>query len=179
GAVALERHLVGGWHRLVRALPLLAAAPTNSRPCRRQPWPRGYLLRPCSEQLPLAAWPRALPMPAGAAPASVSHARGWPCLLAAAPARGFWPWPAAPLQGAWAAAGCPLQPAWPWVADPAWGLAVVGRSSSSQFLLRMHPDREDKGGQASSSLAVSARWISVAKLLQSDLATLAQREGGE
>ncbi|RZS22406.1 hypothetical protein BHM03_00055175 [Ensete ventricosum] len=41
------------------------------------------------------------------------------------------------------------------------------------------PDGEDEGGQASSSLAVSTRWISVAKLLQYDLATLAQREGGE
>ncbi|RZS27771.1 hypothetical protein BHM03_00061295 [Ensete ventricosum] len=41
------------------------------------------------------------------------------------------------------------------------------------------PDGEDEGGQASSSLAVSTRWISVAKLLQSDIATLAQREGGE
>ncbi|RWW06060.1 hypothetical protein GW17_00030638 [Ensete ventricosum] len=41
------------------------------------------------------------------------------------------------------------------------------------------PDGEDEGGQASSSLAVSTRWISTAKLLQSDLATLAQREGGE
>ncbi|RWV91816.1 hypothetical protein GW17_00045862 [Ensete ventricosum] len=41
------------------------------------------------------------------------------------------------------------------------------------------PDGEDKGGQASSSLAVSTRWIFAAKLLQSDLATLAQREGGE
>ncbi|RWV86989.1 hypothetical protein GW17_00051059 [Ensete ventricosum] len=39
-------------------------------------------------------------------------------------------------------------------------------------------DGEDEGGQASSSLAVSKRWISAAKLLQSDLATLAQREGG-
>ncbi|RRT33238.1 hypothetical protein B296_00041411 [Ensete ventricosum] len=42
-----------------------------------------------------------------------------------------------------------------------------------------NPDGEDEGGQASSSLAVSTRWISTAKLLQSDLATLAQREGGE
>ncbi|RZS03052.1 hypothetical protein BHM03_00033174 [Ensete ventricosum] len=40
-------------------------------------------------------------------------------------------------------------------------------------------DGEDEGGQASSSLAVSTRWISAVKLLQSDLATLAQREGGE
>ncbi|RWV85909.1 hypothetical protein GW17_00052253 [Ensete ventricosum] len=41
------------------------------------------------------------------------------------------------------------------------------------------PDREDERGQTSSSLAVSTRWISTAKLLQSGLATLAQREGGE
>ncbi|RWV79762.1 hypothetical protein GW17_00059054, partial [Ensete ventricosum] len=42
------------------------------------------------------------------------------------------------------------------------------------------PDGEDEGGQASSSsLAVSTRWISASKLLQSDLATLAQREGEE
>ncbi|RRT33237.1 hypothetical protein B296_00050190 [Ensete ventricosum] len=38
---------------------------------------------------------------------------------------------------------------------------------------------EDEGGQASSSIVVSTRWISTAKLLQSDLATLVQREGGE
>ncbi|RZR88895.1 hypothetical protein BHM03_00016544, partial [Ensete ventricosum] len=41
------------------------------------------------------------------------------------------------------------------------------------------PDGEDEGGQASYSLAVSTRRISVAKLLQSDLTTLTQREGGE
>ncbi|RWW36126.1 hypothetical protein BHE74_00058882 [Ensete ventricosum] len=35
------------------------------------------------------------------------------------------------------------------------------------------PDGEDEGGQASSSLAVSIQWISVVKLLQSNLATLA------
>ncbi|RRT36928.1 hypothetical protein B296_00026260 [Ensete ventricosum] len=35
------------------------------------------------------------------------------------------------------------------------------------------PDGEDEGGQASSSLAVSTRWISAGKLLLSDLATLA------
>ncbi|RRT33248.1 hypothetical protein B296_00054996 [Ensete ventricosum] len=33
------------------------------------------------------------------------------------------------------------------------------------------PDGEDEGGQTSSSLAVSTRWISAAKLLQSDLVT--------
>ncbi|RWV96761.1 hypothetical protein GW17_00040504 [Ensete ventricosum] len=41
------------------------------------------------------------------------------------------------------------------------------------------PDGEDEGGQVSSSLAVSTRWISAMKLLQSDLATLAHREGRE
>ncbi|RWV84295.1 hypothetical protein GW17_00053999 [Ensete ventricosum] len=41
------------------------------------------------------------------------------------------------------------------------------------------PNGKDEGGQAPSSLAVSMRWISVVKLLQSDLATLAQRERGE
>ncbi|RRT72362.1 hypothetical protein B296_00014831, partial [Ensete ventricosum] len=41
--------------------------------------------------------------------------------------------------------------------------------------LAMDSDGEDEGGQASSSLAVSIRWISIAKLLQSELATLAQR----
>ncbi|RWW57857.1 hypothetical protein BHE74_00035319 [Ensete ventricosum] len=41
------------------------------------------------------------------------------------------------------------------------------------------PDGEDEGGQASSTLAVSTRLISAAKLLKSNLVTLAQREGGE
>ncbi|RWV85908.1 hypothetical protein GW17_00052252 [Ensete ventricosum] len=43
----------------------------------------------------------------------------------------------------------------------------------------LDPDGEDEGGQASSSLAISTRWISAVKLLPSDLTTLAQREGGE
>ncbi|RZR74040.1 hypothetical protein BHM03_00031476 [Ensete ventricosum] len=37
-----------------------------------------------------------------------------------------------------------------------------------------YPNGEDEGGQASSSLAVSTRWISVVKLFQSNLTTLAQ-----
>ncbi|RWV81327.1 hypothetical protein GW17_00057264 [Ensete ventricosum] len=41
------------------------------------------------------------------------------------------------------------------------------------------PNREDEGGQTSSSLGVSTRLISAAELLQSNLATLAQRAGGE
>ncbi|RRT42968.1 hypothetical protein B296_00043405 [Ensete ventricosum] len=36
------------------------------------------------------------------------------------------------------------------------------------------PEGEDEGGQASSSLAISTRWISTAELLQSNLATLAR-----
>ncbi|RWV77859.1 hypothetical protein GW17_00061258 [Ensete ventricosum] len=43
----------------------------------------------------------------------------------------------------------------------------------------LDPDGKDERGQASSSLAVSTRWISAVKFLQYDLATLAQREGGE
>ncbi|RZS21196.1 hypothetical protein BHM03_00053803 [Ensete ventricosum] len=52
------------------------------------------------------------------------------------------------------------------------------RLESGGKVLHVDPDGEDEGGQTS-SLAVSTRWISTAKLLQSDLATLAQREGGE
>ncbi|RWW82830.1 hypothetical protein BHE74_00008678 [Ensete ventricosum] len=84
-----------------------------------------------------------------------------------------------------------LGASWPWVVGPAWGLAVAGRLSSMLPSLRNttrteivypcipDPDGEDEGGQASSSLAVSTLWISTTKLLQSDLATLAKREGGE
>ncbi|RZS17676.1 hypothetical protein BHM03_00049849, partial [Ensete ventricosum] len=42
-----------------------------------------------------------------------------------------------------------------------------------------NPNGEDERRQASSSLAVSTRWISIAKLFQYNLATLAQREGEE
>ncbi|RWW40537.1 hypothetical protein BHE74_00054043 [Ensete ventricosum] len=51
-------------------------------------------------------------------------------------------------------------------------------SAGSVYPCIPDPDGEDDRGQAS-SLAVSTRWISAARLLQSDLATLAQREGGE
>ncbi|RZS25042.1 hypothetical protein BHM03_00058190, partial [Ensete ventricosum] len=67
--VALRRHLAGGRRRLVRALPLQAAA--------------------LAIGLPLAASQRALPTPAGVTPASTNYARGQSCLLAATPARGF------------------------------------------------------------------------------------------
>ncbi|RWW28238.1 hypothetical protein BHE74_00022158 [Ensete ventricosum] len=55
----------------------------------------------------------------------------------------------------------------------------VGKPQEIVYPCIPDPDGEDEGGQASSSLAVSTRWISATKLLQSDLATLAQREGGE
>ncbi|RRT31714.1 hypothetical protein B296_00031203 [Ensete ventricosum] len=73
------------------------------------------------------------------------------------------------------------------VVEGAVGLGMAGREVT--FVLRTSweivypcipdPDGEDEGGQVSSSLAVPTRWISVAKLLQSDLTTLAQREGGK
>ncbi|RZS11228.1 hypothetical protein BHM03_00042533, partial [Ensete ventricosum] len=110
--------------------------------------------------------------------------QGWPwavtpCGLAAAvpaggrPLRVATPTGGRALQGAWSqpATPCrqpshgrpPLQGAWPEIVYPC----------------IPYPDGEDEGGQASSSLVVSTQWISTAKLLQSDLATLAQREGGE
>ncbi|RWW72146.1 hypothetical protein BHE74_00020064 [Ensete ventricosum] len=72
-----------------------------------------------------------------------------------------------------------------WAAGPC-GLAVGGSpllagQGRSEIIYPCIPDPngEDEGVQASSSLAVSTRWISAAKLLQSDIATLAQREGRE
>ncbi|RWV77432.1 hypothetical protein GW17_00061738, partial [Ensete ventricosum] len=158
--------------------------PAKGRPpLRSAPWPL-LAVAPCGRPLwvhhgqPLAGWPQTA-SPAGGRPLRVvapavsrplqvadSPLAGGPWLQPVAPAGGGWPWPTAPLQGALAAAGYPLQLA---TASP----------SSSLFLLRMHPDGEDEGGQASSSLAVSTRSISAGKLLQSGLATLAQREGGE
>ncbi|RWW08283.1 hypothetical protein BHE74_00011879, partial [Ensete ventricosum] len=110
-----------------------------------------------------------------------------------------------PCMGPLAVADRPLQVARPWPTSPAGGLAVANHlcmQTACMWLPLPHrqcllllsiattraeivypcisdPDIEDKGGQASSSLAVSIRWISTAKLSQSDLATLAQREEGE
>ncbi|RWV77725.1 hypothetical protein GW17_00061405 [Ensete ventricosum] len=58
-------------------------------------------------------------------------------------------------------------------------LAVLAANAEIVYPCIPDSDEEDEGGQASSSLAVSTRWISAMKLLQSDLATLTQREGGE
>ncbi|RZS24609.1 hypothetical protein BHM03_00057700, partial [Ensete ventricosum] len=60
-------------------------------------------------------------------------------------------------------------------AAPAGAVALASGSPSGQeivYLCIPDPDGKDEGRQTSSSLAVSNRWISAAKLLQSDLATL-------
>ncbi|RWW82003.1 hypothetical protein BHE74_00009561 [Ensete ventricosum] len=141
----------------------------GSRPCGKcccpRAAPRGRAMPPCAGAAPVGA----------AALIGDSSGRGAAYCGLATGSRPLQPgmpvgdraWWRLPLQGALAAAGCPLQPAWPWVAGPA------------LWLVAPHLDGEDEGGQASSSIVVSTRWISVAKLLQSDLATLAQRERGE
>ncbi|RWW02441.1 hypothetical protein GW17_00034468 [Ensete ventricosum] len=113
-------------------------------------------------------------------------------LRTAVPTSGSHPLRAGPSRSRSPTCRGALAAAWPWVAGPTWGLAVAGRPSSLLPSLRKRsknaeivypcisdPDGEDEGGQASYSLAVSTRWISTAKLLQFDFATLAQREGGE
>ncbi|RWW17093.1 hypothetical protein GW17_00018997 [Ensete ventricosum] len=149
GAAALGRHLAGERCRLARVLPLQERPPLQA----------AALLA----GLPLVASQRAA-APCGLA-AGAAYARRrrpfmrQPCPRATAhaggcPCKGLWPQPAAPCS-------------WP------------GRGWEIVYPCIPDPDGEDEGGQASSSLAVSTRWISAGKLLQSDLATLAQREGGE
>ncbi|RWW44303.1 hypothetical protein BHE74_00049948, partial [Ensete ventricosum] len=58
-------------------------------------------------------------------------------------------------------------------------LPIVTTSAEIVYPCIPDPDGEDERCQASSSLAISTRWISAAKLFQYDLITLAQREGGE
>ncbi|RWW61709.1 hypothetical protein BHE74_00031219 [Ensete ventricosum] len=133
--------------------PLQAATLAGGASARRLPsYGRRTRSRP-----PLAGWSRAIVCrPLAAAPAAwlrVSRCSRSPiCMGALATA-------AHPLAGGQP----PLQGGWPEIVYPC----------------IPDPDGEDGGGQASSSLAVSTRWISAAKLLQSGLATLAQREGGE
>ncbi|RWV91693.1 hypothetical protein GW17_00045997 [Ensete ventricosum] len=129
-----------------------------------------------------------------------------PWLQPAAPAG--WSRLAAPLQGALPAAGCLLSQPRPTPPPRGSCCEHVERfyiiqSHHTQFKTNLlhenlalipllgnlsreivypcipNPNGEDEGGQASSSLAVSTRWIFAAKLLQYGLATLAQREGGE
>ncbi|RWW03999.1 hypothetical protein GW17_00032806 [Ensete ventricosum] len=96
-----------------------------------------------------------------------------------------------PFAGGLAAAGRPFEMGSLAAADRPYKGAVSGHArlalARASFTAKTeivypcipYPNGEDEGGQASSSLAVSTRWISTAKLLLSDLATLAQREGGE
>ncbi|RWV92959.1 hypothetical protein GW17_00044620 [Ensete ventricosum] len=121
----------------------------------------GYCLREW-RQPPFRAVARAsdVGLPCGLALAAVDRplvgglGRGWPAL------HGGWSWLATPPP-------------------PYLHYENVARTRRSYNLVFPDPDGDDKGGQASSSLAVSTRWISVAKLLQYDLTTLAQREEGE
>ncbi|RWV84430.1 hypothetical protein GW17_00053859, partial [Ensete ventricosum] len=144
----------GGWPlQASRWWPSLAGAPLATAPVS---WPQP------AAPVPAGGRPLRAIAPEGGRPLQVvgsPHAGG---ALAATgrPYRGGrgWTWLAAPLQGGLSVAGCSLEIVYPCIPDP---------------------DREDEGGQASSSLTVSTRWISAAKLLQSDLATLVQREGGE
>ncbi|RZS23772.1 hypothetical protein BHM03_00056753, partial [Ensete ventricosum] len=70
--------------------------------------------------------------------------------------------------------GRPCMGSWPWLATPPRCLRYKNATRMRRTILR-----DSISCQASSPLAVSIRWISSVKLLQSDLATLAQREGGE
>ncbi|RWW07852.1 hypothetical protein GW17_00028746 [Ensete ventricosum] len=156
--------------RLV-ALPRAGAAPASGLSYQRPPLQAAVL----AAGLPLAALQRATatfgyrrqPCPPATAPAG-----GCPCkgVLAVA---------ARPLVGGLGHSRLPLAANLAVGGRPCLGLAMTGRPSFSLFLLRMHTDGEDEGGQVSFSVAVSTRWIFVAKLLQSDLATLAQKERGE
>ncbi|RWV94910.1 hypothetical protein GW17_00042518 [Ensete ventricosum] len=103
---------------------------------------------------------------------------GWPLAVALAGDR--------PLQGGLAVASCPLvgglgRSQLPLAASHGQPLllAVLAVNAEIVYPCIPDPDGEDEGGQASSSLTASTRWISTAKLLQSDLATITQREGGE
>ncbi|RRT63619.1 hypothetical protein B296_00012657, partial [Ensete ventricosum] len=88
---------------------------------------------------------------------------------------GAWPQPAAPLQ----LANRPYKAAGRGHARLPFTRASFAEKTEIVYPCIPDPDGKDEGGPASSSLAVSIRWISTAKLLQSDLATLAQREGGD
>ncbi|RZS22245.1 hypothetical protein BHM03_00054992 [Ensete ventricosum] len=167
-----------------RRLPLLA----DSHPAKGWPPPAGCRAGHGGRPLwvpdnwpPLQAPPcKQVCSRAAAAPAGYCHRkRRQPPLRAIAPASGV----GLPSGLALAAAGRPLP------GGLRCGLAVGGRpcmgagrpSTSLEIVYPCipYPDGEDEGGQASSSLAVSTRWISIVILLRYDLTTLAQREGGE
>ncbi|RWW40198.1 hypothetical protein BHE74_00054405 [Ensete ventricosum] len=89
-----------------------------------------------------------------------------------------------PLRAATPAGGhpCSRLPPCRWPSHARLPLLLITFAAKTQEIVYpciLDPDREDEGGQVSSFQAVSTRWISVVKLLQSDLATLAQWKGGE
>ncbi|RWV78649.1 hypothetical protein GW17_00060348 [Ensete ventricosum] len=136
--------------------------------------------------LALAGWPQPT-APAGGRPLRVvAPAGGRPLQVAGNPlVGGPWLQPVAPARGELAVASCPLagglgRSRLPLAACHGQPLLLVVLATNAEIVYPCipDPDGEDEGGQAS-SLAVSTRWISVAKLLLFDLATLAQREGGE
>ncbi|RWV87114.1 hypothetical protein GW17_00050929 [Ensete ventricosum] len=96
-------------------------------PCSRLPLRVSHYKR-----LPPLRAGRNRPCPrAAVAPKGGAFARRHRPLRASLASLSGWPWsqPTAPLQGA-------LATAWPWVVDPAWGLVVAGRPSSSLPSLR-------------------------------------------
>ncbi|RWW36068.1 hypothetical protein BHE74_00058938 [Ensete ventricosum] len=117
-----------GKHCCPRAAPRGRSPCRSDRPCRRQPWPWGSPLRPCSGQPPPVPWPRALPMPASAAPTGANHARGRPRMLAATPVRGLG---RNRSSRGWSA----LHGGWPWLATLAKGLAMADHPLSLLPLL--------------------------------------------
>ncbi|RZS26502.1 hypothetical protein BHM03_00059844, partial [Ensete ventricosum] len=125
----------------------------HRHPCWRQPLAGALQLTPTG----YCPWERRQPPLQLAASASGA---GLPCGLALAVG-------GRPCMGA----SC----GWP----PLLLAAFTAKTQEIVYLCIPYPDGEDEGGQASSSLAIYTRWISAAKLPQSDLTTLAQREGGE
>ncbi|RZS10822.1 hypothetical protein BHM03_00042093 [Ensete ventricosum] len=154
------------WSAPPRELSLLAAALAGGASARRLPsygdrtrsrspltsWPRVAVCIPLATEP--AEWPRA-----GTAPLRAGPDRSWPPLC-----RGPRLQPVTPLHGGLGCSWSPLAGGWP---------PLQGGWLEIVYPCIPDPDGEDEGGQASSSLAVSRRWISTAKLPQSDLATLA------
>ncbi|RWW40286.1 hypothetical protein BHE74_00054313 [Ensete ventricosum] len=152
-----------------------AAAPAGGSP-----------LQVCHGQ-PLAGWPLAtvpyghavgshpfvLAVPAGGRPLwTIAPTSGRPLqVVDSTLVGGPWLQPVTPTGGVGPSQPPPCRGPWPQPTAPC--------SQEIVYPCIPDPDGGDEGGQASSSLAVSTRWISTAKLLQSGLATLAQRERGE
>ncbi|RZS28812.1 hypothetical protein BHM03_00062452, partial [Ensete ventricosum] len=123
GATALRRHLVGERRRLARALPLLATAPANGRPCRRQPWhPWQRAVATCGLTAGAADARKRCPYRRQLCPWATALAGGCPC-------KGVLFVVDCPLTGILGHSRLPL------ATGPAWGLAMAGRPSSSLFLL--------------------------------------------